>query len=322
MGKNEKKLFIVLEEHLAERYSYLINKHQFEVYHVGGFGNIQIGTSLKDILNRVWYRNTVKQEYKKLNCFFEEKTRVYDISQVYFSNAEGYIAYNLITRTKKEFPSLELIALQHGVFEFSQAPKSFIRKSINILFKSLTGIYPIGLGFGGKIIDKYIVYNQTYKDFLVNEFNWPEQDVIINLNFLKSELYDKKESVTKEGPVALFLMQCLSRSSMCSISEENYLNRSVIEYLSKRFDKVLIKKHPANTEELIFPFDNKVQEIDNLVDAFNQSTHAYSFSSTTLIEAKIFDIEAYAINSKLIKEDKSVFKIFENVIIFEDEIIS
>lgn len=324
MGKNEKKLFIVLEEHLAQRYSYLINKHQFEAYHVGGFGSIQIGTSLKNVFNRVWHKNTVKQEYKKLNCFFEEKTRVYNISQVYFSNTEGYIAHNLITKIKKDFPSLQLIGLQHGIFEFSLVPKSPFRRFINFFFKIATGIYPIGVGFGYKIVDKYIVYNQVYKDFLIEKFHWKEEDVIVDLKFLKSELFDNKTSVKKEKgkTTALFLMQCLSKANMCSREQEIYLNNKVIDYLMKRHDGVLIKNHPANTEELIFPFDNKVQEIDNLVDAFNQSTHAYSFSSTTLIEAKIFDIEAYAINSKLIKEDKSVFKIFENVIIFEDEIIS
>lgn len=324
MEKNEKKLFIVLEEHLAQRYSYLINKHQFEAYHVEGFGSIQIGTSLKNVFNRVWHRNTVKQEYKKLNCFFEEKTRVYNISHVYFSNTEGYIAHNLITKIKKDFPSLQLIGLQHGIFEFSLAPKSPFRRFINFCFKIATGIYPIGVGFGYKIVDKYIVYNQVYKDFLIEKFHWKEEEVIVDLKFLKSELFDNKTSVKKEKgkTTALFLMQCLSKANMCSREQEIYLNNKVIDYLMKRHDEVLIKNHPACDENNRLLLNLNVKEIKDLIEGFNISTHAYSYSSTSLIDAEIFDLEAYAINTSLVKENKSVYKIFKNVINFENEIDS
>lgn len=322
MEKNEKELFIVLEEHLSERYDYLINKYNYDSYHVGGFGDIQIGTSLKNLIKRVRHRNILHQEYKKLNTFIKEKLEAHKVEKIFFSNSEGYIAHNFLLKIKVDFPNLQLIGLQHGVFELSEAPKSKSRHVINNFFKYFFGFYPIGAGFGSKIVDKYIVYNDVYRDFLINTFDWSPNNVSSDIKFLKCELYDKKTNEKKHGTTALFLMQCLSKAGMCSDSEENYLNDKVISYLQRKYDKVLIKRHPASKNNLDLVTNSKIKEVSNLVDAFNQSTHAYSFSSTTLLEANIFDIKAYAINSKLVKEDKSIYKIFDNVIIFENEIIT
>jgi len=193
---------------------------------------------------------------------------------------------------------------------------------VNNICNFFYGIYPIGAGFGSKIVDKYIVYSDVYKDFLIDKFNWSERNVSSDINFLKCELFDKREFGKKNGKVALFLMQCLNKAGMCSEKDEQFLNKNVLEYLSKRYDKVLVKAHPADKKTITLLANTNVKQIDDLIVAFNSSTHAFSFSSTTLIEAKVFDVEAFAINSKLVKEDKSIYSIFENVLSFEDEIIS
>lgn len=322
MEKNEKKLFIVLEQHLYDRYHYMIHKYDFDSYLVGGFGDIQIGTTLKHFINRIKKRKILNTEYEKLQRFINQKIEEYKLEQIYFSNSEGYIAYNFLLKIRADFPNLELIGLQHGVFELSEAPKSKIRYLVNNICNFFYGIYPIGAGFGSKIVDKYIVYSDVYKDFLIDKFNWSERNVSSDINFLKCELFDKREFGKKNGKVALFLMQCLNKAGMCSEKDEQFLNKNVLEYLSKRYDKVLVKAHPADKKTITLLANTNVKQIDDLIVAFNSSTHAFSFSSTTLIEAKVFDVEAFAINSKLVKEDKSIYSIFENVLSFEDEIIS
>lgn len=320
MEKNEKSLFVILEDHLEQRYKYTIEKYGFMSYKVGGFKNIQLGNSTKSILNRILQRSIVNQESEKLINFISDSLNTHELESIYFSSSEGYIAHNLITRVKKKFPKLELIGLQHGIFEFSLAPKSYFRKAINIFFKTVTGIYPIGVGFGGKIVDKYIVYNQIYKDFLIKKFDWKENDVEINLEFLKAELLDKKISIKKNGCIALFLMQGLSLAQFCTKKQEDYLNEKVVEYLISKYETVYIKPHPGSSLNAEFERKYKSLIINDLIDAFNLSTHAYSYSSTALFDAELFELEVFAINSNLVKEDKSIYRIFKNVIDFEKEL--
>ncbi|WP_109098931.1 polysialyltransferase family glycosyltransferase [Aquimarina sp. AU58] len=320
MEKNQIKLFITLEEHLQERYKYIIDKYNFKSYNLENLKELGLGTSFSSIKKRIQYRRKLREEYIKLKDWILNENEQGEIVQIYLSNVEGYIAHNIIKAIKKDFPTIECIGLQHGVFEFSLKPKSPIRKLINIFFKTTMGIYPLGVGFGGKIVDKYIVYSKIYKDFLINEFNWDKSNVEVNLGFLKAELLDQKKTIAKDGSIALFLTQCLSKSSLCSSEVENYLNEKVISYLIHKHDKVLIKRHPACTKDNLTTTNPNVTPIDDLIEAFNMSTHAYSYSSTTLIEAELFDIESYAINSSLVKEDKSVYKIFKNVIDFDNEI--
>jgi hypothetical protein len=316
MGSDEKRLFIVLEEHMIKRYSYMIDKFNFDGYSVIGFGDIQIGTKPKDLLNRIKHRNLLQKEYKKLSEFIKHKCKERDVKEIFFSNSEGYIAYNFLLRIKKDFPSLRLIGLQHGVFELKKTSKIGIRSFINYVINLSLGIYPIGGGFGQKIVDEYIVYNEVYKDFLVNTYKWPENMVKVDLNFLKCELFDKKINKQKNNTV-LFLSQCLAKASMCDIKEEEFLHNKVLEYLSTKYDKVLIKQHPACCGEISFIKKNNIEFVDDLIEGFNSSSYAYSFASTTLLEAEIFDIETFAIDSELISGDKSLYKLFKNTLNFD-----
>lgn len=319
MDRNERKLFVVFEEHMIERYCYLINKYNFKSHYVVGFKGIQIGTSIKDILNRIKHRSVLEKEYQKLKNFILKEDES-SIGEIYFSNSEGYIAHNFLKRIKEDFPTIELIGLQHGIFELTKPPKKIIRNVINEIVVILFNFYPIGVGFGAKITDKYIVYNKIYRDFLIDTFGWDKDKVLIDFNFLKTELYDKRIEKRDGEVTALFLTQCLSKASLCSKKEEDYLNDEIIKYLLKNYKKVIIKLHPACLSETNITLYNNCEYIDNLIEAFNRSTHAFSFASTTLLEAQIFDLETFAINSKRVNDDKSIYKIFSNVIDFENEI--
>ncbi len=322
MEKNRVKFFVVLEEHMLERYSYIIEKYNFENYCFQNFNNLQIGVSLQKILKRVKHRNILRIEYARLKQRISDLQKENIVESIYLSNSEGYIAHNVIIKLRKDFPNIELVGLQHGVFELVPPPNKLIRKVINNTINFLFGMFPLGLGFGEKNVDKYIVYNEKYRQFLINELKWEHDDVISDMSFLKAELYDKRQNGLKNESTVLFLMQCLSKSNMCSIEEEEYLNEKVIEFLTDKYEKVLVKNHPAcinNSDKLLQ--NKKVEKIDNLIDGFNQCSYAYSYSSTALLEAEIFDIESFAINSQLVKEDKSIYKVFSNVISFENEIM-
>ena len=92
MDFNEKRIFIVLEEHMISRYRYLIKKFAFEEYNVLGLGEFQIGSKPNDILNRIMQRNVLQKEYDRLSIFIKEKCGQHNIKEIYLSNSEGYIA--------------------------------------------------------------------------------------------------------------------------------------------------------------------------------------------------------------------------------------
>ena len=320
MEKDNSRVFIVLEEHMQERYAYIIDKYNFKSYNLVGLQHLLGGVSLSKIKQRISSRGLLETQYNNLvtwiNAQKEDK-----ITEIYLSNSEGFIAYNIITRLKKDFPEFRLVALQHGIFDISPPPKQGLRNIVNKTCKLCYGFYPIGTGFGTKIVDKYIVYNKLYKDFLVNENNWKEEEVDIDFKFLKSHLYDKRIPNIKEEGTVVFLLQCLSKAKLCTEKEEIYLINGVTAYLSSKYNRVLIKEHPIHKDEKRVTLLENCEYVDNLIEAFNIATHAYSFTSTALIEAQIFDIKSYSINSDLINLDQEKHdKIFENIISFEKEI--
>ncbi|WP_282142873.1 polysialyltransferase family glycosyltransferase [Cellulophaga baltica] len=319
MDFNEKRIFIVLEEHMISRYRYLIKKFAFEEYNVLGLGEFQIGSKPNDILNRIMQRNVLQKEYDRLSIFIKEKCGQHNIKEIYLSNSEGYIAYNFILKIKKEFPTLKLIGLQHGVFKLKRISNRSFRNLMNSTFNLIFGVYPFGGGFGCKIVDEYIVYNSAYKTFLIENYKWNENQVKVDLPFLKCELFDKKIDKQQNNTV-LFLPQCLAKANLCSKNDEELLHNKVLLYLIKKYDKVLIKEHPACRSEISFVKNKKIVIIDDLIDGFNTSSYAYSFTSTTLLEADIFNIETFAIKSKLISGDKSLYELFKNTLNFEETI--
>ena len=320
MEEDKAKIFIVLEEHLRDRYTYIIDKYNFESYLVTNFGDLLLGSSIVKTFERIHHREILENEYKKLINWIKSRLQTKNVDQIYLSNSEGYVAHNFAIRLKKEFPEIKLVALQHGVFSLSRIPKKSTRLVINKTCKVLFGFYPIGIGFGGKIVDKYIVYNDFYKKFLIDRHGWKENEVEVNFKFLKSDLYDKKIEGNKTKDTAVLLLQCLSKAKLCTDKDESFLNTTTINYLSRKYKEVLIKEHPVYVNQERFTLPSNCRYIDNLVDAFNQSTHAYSFMSTALLDAEIFDIETFAIDSELINCDKKIYELFKKTLSSENTI--
>ncbi|MGY3795215.1 polysialyltransferase family glycosyltransferase [uncultured Aquimarina sp.] len=320
MESNKNRVFIVIEEHMQERYTHLINKYGYKNFCLKDFQGLNLGASFSHVFKRIYYREILNKEYNKLRFWIEKVNTEVNIEVVYLSNSEGYIAHNIARRLRYDFPEITLIALQHGIFDMSRIPKRFSRLLINKFCWFFFKICPLGVGFGGKIVDQYIVYNEAYKDFLMTEYKWKDHEVKVDLSFLKSELFEKKVTSKKEDDTAIFLLQCLAKAKLCSAEQEHYLNTKTLTYLSKKYTKVLIKEHPAATENHRVELMQNCEYIDNLIEGFNRSSFAYSYSSTALLDAEIFDIETFAIKSEKLKWSKDIYKLFKNTINFENEI--
>ena len=315
MATNNKSLLIIFEPHMNARYQYIAKKFNMEIIFINLNNKVK-----SNILLDFYCKIKNKSNFK--NKFLEVKAIIADLQvnnkiKIYVSNSEGYVAHNFLVYLKKEFPSIEIIAMQQGIMTLTYNKKKiFIRKSINNLCMKFFGIYPYGTGFGIKLSDKYIVYTKEYKKLLL-ELGWSEKDVIVDLNFLKSDLFDfytKNKNNKSNDDIALFLPQCLSLANITTEKDEERLLRKTILYIAKKHKKVLIKNHPA-CKNIKFSLPENCTYMDELKEAFLLSSFAYSFFSTSLIDAEIFDIKTIALKSNLFngKIDLNIYKIFTTV---------
>ncbi len=319
----EASCLIVFESSMEQRYAQMAAIHGFSLYRVG-LNNTWQNSFANNLGQRISSKQLVKEKISLLIKLVNENS----FKKIYLSNAEGYISKNFIYALRKEFPSLKLIALQHGVFPLKNILyKETIRKVINALTYKLTGIFPLGAGFGGIILDGYYVYSNREKEFLVSKKGWQASNVIVDIKFIKPEVYREylslKASNTKDGPAAVFLLQGLHLAGLCSLEHESYLIEETIKYLSNRYKTVLIKEHPACKGRLdAMRLPKNVSEESSLFEAFSKANDAYSFFSTALIDAKIFDLKTTGISSASITVDKEIYNNFDIKIDFEETIAS
>ena len=134
-----------------------------------------------NIFNSIYHR--LKKRKKLRNAQLEILKKIKYKKVIYVSNGEGFIALNMIEFIKKNSQA-KIVCLQHGVFELLDWNffEIFLKKFINSITKFIFGIKVIGLGFGYKIAEKYVVYCNPYKDFLTNK-GWNKGDVIISSYF-------------------------------------------------------------------------------------------------------------------------------------------
>jgi len=240
------------------------------------------------------------------------------------SNAEGYVSQNFIYQLKRNFPRARFIALQHGVFPLKHNPaKEFIRRSINYLVFLVSGVFPFGSGFGGLKLNKYYVYSEREKFFLVEKKGWKSKNVQTDIKFIKAELYASflKSDIRQDDRKALFLLQGLHIAGLCTEMEEKHLISATINYLSGVYTKMLVKEHPACEERLKYMnLPDNVEVIDNILEGFSQCKTAYSFFSTSLIDAKVYDMKTVGIISNKLGVDKGIYENFDLKIHFEDTI--
>ena len=141
------------------------------------------------------------------------------------------------------------------------------------------------------------------------------------LEFIKAELFHKYQNsiLKQDSETALFLMQCLNLAGLTSLDEEKKLTENSINYLARKYKRVLVKTHPACNQQFskLKLLDN-VKMVNNMTDGFTQSKNAYSFFSTALIDAKVFNLTTTGIFVNTINVDKEIYKNFDLKIDFED----
>lgn len=308
---------IVFEKAMNRRFEEMAAVHGLVVYKADLQNNFS-GNVVTNILKRLASKNVVLSKVYEIKCFIESNK----IQRLYFSSPEGYISHNMIRQLQEQVPSVDFIGLQHGVFPLKYSKtKEFARSFVNYFGKLFFGIYPIGAGFGGIHLDAYYVYSDREREFLIKSRKWEENKVFPKLDFIKAELLHKyQNSKLDQNPnTALFLMQCLNLAGLTSLKEEKRLTENVINYLAKKYRRVLIKTHPAcNKQVSRLELSENVEIVEDMTEGFRQCKNAYSFFSTALIDAKIFNLTTTGIYADTITVDKEIYENFDLKIDFED----
>lgn len=308
---------IVFEKAMNKRFEEMAVVHGLKVFKADLQNNFS-GNLLDNIRKRLASKKVLLSKIHAIKSFIE----LNKIQRLYFSSSEGYVSHNIIHQLKKQEPTIELIALQHGVFPLKYSKtKEFVRCIINNCGKLFFGVYPIGAGFGGIRLNAYYVYSEREKEFLVQNKKWDKSRVMPKLDFIKAELLHKYQNsnINQDPNKALFLMQCLSLAGLTSPVEEKRLTENTLNYLAKKYKKILVKTHPACNEQFLdVKLFNNVEVVKDMVDGFTQCKYAYSFFSTALIDAKIFNLTTIGITSDSIKIDKEIYENFDLKIDFEE----
>ncbi len=320
MKKN--KGILILEKSMNEKYVKIAKLHGWSFIE-SDYINHRGNSFFEDLMIKFRYQKKLKKDFKKISENIIEN----ELDIVYISNPEGYYSYNIISKLQKKFPKLFFVGLQHGIFDLSYSKnKEVLRSVFNNIFKSFTGFYFYGAGFGGIYLDKYIVFSKKEEVFLANNKKWQKDKIEIDFDLLKGYLiYDTKEKkidLTKQDSnKALFLLQGLTIANQCSELDEKYLIMQTVKYLSQRYEVVLLKDHPACQNRLEqWSFPANVIIVDNILEGVRQCKVAYSFFSTSLLDVSVFKLDTYAIYSTKFKLDKEFFKYFANVLHFEKDI--
>lgn len=312
---------IIFETSMNHRYAQMASIHGFQVYEVG-LNNTWKNGFTENLKERLNSKHSILEKRSLFIKYLNEN----NYERLFLSNAEGYISKNFIHSIRNKYPELKIIALQHGIFPLKQPfYKNIIRNAINNFMFTLTGIYPLGSGFGGIKLDGYYVYSEREKNFLIANKGWDSSKVFVDLKFIKPEIYNEyirlKKSNPHERDTAIFLLQGLHLAGICSQEVEVCLIEKTIYYLAKKYQNVLIKEHPACTGRLnSIQFPENVKEVTNLFEGFSQAQFAYSFFSTALIDAKIFELKTFGIRSNKINVDVEIYDNFDININFEENI--
>ena len=308
---------IVFEATMNSRYEDMARIHGMVAKKVDLNNNLS-PKFFPNLIKRIGTKKLLRIKIKEVSAFIRDN----NFQEIYLSNAEGYGSKNLLHHLKKEFPTVSFRALQHGIFPLRYSwTKEIIRNAVNRILYLLTGVFVFGAGFGGIKLDRYYVYSSREKDFLVKKKGWKPLSVVADIAFIKAELYESfinNEFKQDEGTV-LLLLQGLNRVGLCSLEEEKLLIQCTINYLSNNYKKVIIKEHPScgnRLQHLLIPKNTTV--VDTMLEGFCKSRVAYSFFSTSLIDAKIFDIKTVGISSKYLRVDPELYKNFDVKVQFED----
>lgn len=314
---DESQVLVILENSMVKRFEAIAKIHDISKFHAD-LDNFLSQNKIVNLIRRLKSKQKLLKVVDELELFVSKNS----VERVFFSTAEGYAGHNVIHHMMRRRPDIEYIALQHGLFplEYSQTREVF-RNLSNGLCKRVFGVFPFGKGFGGLILDKYYVYTEKEKKYLIDVRNWENNQVDVKLNFIKADVFleYRKRELNQDKANAIFLLQCLSRSGLCSPSQEAFFNNRIIETLSKKYDTLFLKEHPGCPKllsELQLP--PNIIVVDNIFDGFARCKTAYSFFSTALLDAKIFNMKTVGIKIDKLKVDPQIYKTFDSTLTFED----
>lgn len=315
----ESQGLVILENSMNSRFECMAKTHGLAVFYAN-LDNFLSGNKALNFVKRLESKDKIFDVVNRLTSFIVQN----NLKRLFFSTAEGYVSHNIIYYIKQKFPDVEYVALQHGLFTLEHSKvKEGLRTLINGIFKSIYGIFPIGAGFGGIKMDKYFVYSKREQMFLVEHWDWKMEHVPVKLEFIKSDVFQelKKRDLRQDDSCAIFLTQCLSLVGLCSLEQEILYNNSIIKSLAGKYDRLFLKGHPACSNNITkMQLPKNVVIVDDMFDGFVQCKTAYSYFSTALLDAKIFNLKTVGIMVKGLKVDRKIYETFDTTLSFEDVI--
>lgn len=311
----DESILLIFEKDLNDRYEFFVKQTNIDTIKLN-LNNIFDKNPLTSLINRIRYRNNI---ISKIDLIHKEcKNKKY----IFVSNAEGFIALDIIKSIKNQNDA-KIIALQHGIFEFIDWPlyKIFIKKIINFLTKIFFGIYVLGMGFGHKVTDKYIVYCKEYKEFLLKK-GWGNDDVIISSFFLKNKTSDSKSIFheTRKDSNVLLIAQPMSASGMIKKEVEDQLYSQLLNVLLKKYEKIFIRQHPFEQVDINTKSEKIIETHGStLEEDLDKASTVVSFMSTVLVDYEEMDKEFISVYSDSLEFYKSSYVAFKKIYFIDDD---
>ncbi len=308
--KKKKAAFIVVESHLEKRFSDFAQRNDLA----------EIKLDLRPRFSKV----LLWQFFKRLTHKTELVTAFQKIVMLdaydcfVLSNAEGYIAANLIKFIKKAKPEVRIVVIQHGDFELipHTSGRAWVTRILNSISRLLNAVDVSGYGFGGLKVDRYIVYNQNYKDFL--QFcGYSNNEVVIGSNLIFNDLLPPPQLPNKRGKSSnvIFVMQPLAKMGIVPQSKEIELNDLLIEYLKQNYDEVFLRQHPFADSQFsvggTIPLTNEMSIEDQIIDI--GITALASFCSSILLKLERWPLQLTAFYHPELKKFDTAFWFFRKV---------
>ncbi len=308
----QKVILVVLESHLEARFSQFAIRHKLPV--------IKLGLKPRFSKNILVLCTNRLLHLKNIKAALRNNLPEGDHHKFILSNAEGYIAATAIEHIRRKYPKSIIGSIQHGDFELVE--KTWLKKlsinTLNCASKLLQNGRIIGYGFGGIVLDFYVVYNSHYSQYLSEVWRGRSKyGAIVSANFILGPLEPPNEVGKKSfcKKRVLFALQPLAEMGIVNKNVEMLLNSLVIFDLKKRHDKIYVRQHPY--AESIGDFSdcfslNPAQPIeDQITEHEIGSIASYSSSLLHRFEHWPINVQSYY-NESLSKFDDAYFH-FRNV---------
>lgn len=303
----EQSLLLILESDLSYRFPYVeeaLCKHK----RVLSLKNITKRNAVDTLMARLASLRKIITAYKEL------KKHLGGYKYIFLSNAEGFIANNVIRWIARDFPDAILVHMQHGIFTLeAKSGKRSLGAFLNGIMEPTLKCSVAGAGFVNKHVDFYIVYNNYYRSLLINE-GVPKHKIVVSSFILKGEEFFRSENAYSGNKGnALFLLQCLSALAITDAETEARLIGCVVKWLSLQYEYVLIKQHPYCNIELANIPGNCRSVAGNVQDIAKECGTAVSFFSEALFECEFLGLRTIAVRAEHLNVIPSVYDLFETV---------